>query len=799
MMQEANSPATSPRESLLLLTESVEKKINELCSSQLPPDSLLIQCIQHQLKLGGRRTRSLHTLQISTIFNFSDNDSIALACACELLHQASLVHDDIQDEHLVRRGHPTVWKKFGKDYALCVGDFLLSAAYTALASCENEARFKDMLTTMHSYISKLISGQCEDIDGRAQPPTINEYETMVQKKSGSLLELPLQLAICYKATDKNYEFQRQFFKYYTLAYQSIDDLEDYYEDWVKTSAIKSPNLLAIMNAKYQDMELARAASHAYIKNLFKHMESICQNIDSNWSLLLRSYAKKLHETYQPKKKTVQPRQPAIVIGGGFGGIAAALRLAAKGYEVELIEKLGALGGRAQVYVKDGFRHDAGPTVITAPFLFEELFAIFGKKMSDYIELRPIEPWYRFVFADGKTFNYGGTVADTLAEIGCFNPTDQDGYLKLLSISKSIYAIGFEKLSDQPFHNWVSMLKSIPALIRLKSYRTVWQLVSRNLKDPYLRQVFSIQPLLVGGNPFSTTCIYNLIHYLERQWGVRFAMGGTGALVAALTRLLEESGVKITLNTTVEKILITKQKVQGVQLKNDKQIDSSLVISNADPAYCYSNMIDTKHQKYITRLKTKKAKFSMGLFVLYFGTKRTYPEIAHHTIWMGERYKSLLTDIFDKKILTDDFSMYLHRPTATDPSFAPKGCDSFYVLVPVPNLQGKVDWSREAKPLQARVVAALSKTILPDLEKHIVADFYKTPDDFKNDYLSLYGAGFSIAPIFSQSAWFRYHNRGEGISGLYHVGAGTHPGAGLPGVLSSAKVIDNLINSPILCK
>ncbi len=799
MTREANSPASLPCESSLLLMESVEKKINEICSSQLSTDSLLLQSMQHQLRMGGRRTRSLLALQISAILNISDNDSIALASACELLHQASLVHDDIQDEHPTRRGHPTVWNKFGKDYALCVGDFLLSAAYVALTDCENVTRLKDMLLATHSYISTVISGQCEDILGRAQAPSIQEYERMVLKKSGSLLELPLHLAITYKGTNQNYDLQYEFFKYYTLVYQSIDDLEDYHDDWVKSSAIKSPNLLAMMYAKYQNMELARAAAHTYIHHLFERMESISQNVDSNWHHLLSSYANKLHESYLPKKKSLASKQSAIVIGGGFGGIAAALRLAAKGYEVELIEKLGALGGRAQVYVKDGFRHDAGPTVITAPFLFEELFALFGKKMSDYIELRPIEPWYRFVFADGKQFNYGGTLADTLAEIERFNPADQQGYLNLLSLSKSIYSIGFEKLADQPFHKWVSMLKSIPHLIRLKSYRTVWQLVSGNLKDPYLRQVFSIQPLLVGGNPFSTTCIYNLIHYLERQWGVTFAMGGTGALVAALTRLLDEAGVKITLNSTVEKILIANQKVEGVQIKNGKKIASSLVISNADPAYCYSNMIDTKHQKYITRLKTKKSQFSMGLFVLYFGTTRVYPEIAHHTIWMGERYQSLLTDIFDKKILSEDFSMYLHRPTATDPSFAPKGCDSFYVLVPVPNLQGDVDWAREAKPLQARIVAALSKTILPDLEKYIVADFYKTPEDFENDYLSLHGAGFSIAPIFKQSAWFRYHNRAEGISGLYHVGAGTHPGAGLPGVLSSAKVIDNLINAAVPCK
>ncbi len=497
-------------------------------------------------------------------------------------------------------------------------------------------------------------------------------------------------------------------------------------------------------------------------------------------------------THKPHHAKPNYATTALVLGGGFGGIAAALRLAAKGYDVELIDKLPHLGGRAQVYEKDGFRHDAGPTVITAPFLFAELFALFGKKLEDYIELKPVYPWYRFRFADGSTFDYGGTVAETLAEIARFNPADQAGYLQLLEASRAIFEIGFEQLADQPFHQWRRMLKSLPHLIRLKSYRNVWQLVCQHIQDPRLRQAFSIQPLLVGGNPFKTTSIYNLIHYLERQWGITFPMGGTGALVAALTRLLQEQGVRLRLNATVEKILVNNSQVEGVKLTDGTVIASSLVVSNADPAFCYSHLIERQHVKYTTRLKTRFAKFSMGLFVLYFGTTRTYPDVAHHTIWLGERYKSLLADIFDKKILSQDFSMYVHRPTATDPSFAPAGCDSFYVLVPVPNLQGKVDWSVEGKLLQERVVTALSRTLLPELEAHLVADFYKTPEDFQTDYLSLHGAGFSIAPLFRQSAWFRYHNRAEGINGLYHVGAGTHPGAGLPGVLSSAKVIDHMI-------
>jgi phytoene desaturase len=418
--------------------------------------------------------------------------------------------------------------------------------------------------------------------------------------------------------------------------------------------------------------------------------------------------------------------------------------------------------------------------------------LFGKKLEDYLVLKELNPWYRFVFADGTSFNYGGTVEETLAEIARFNTADQRGYLRLLNVSKKIFAVGFQQLSDKPFHQFTRMLLSIPHLIRLKSYRTVWQLVAKYIRDPRLRQAFSIQPLLVGGNPFDTTSIYNLIHYLERQWGVSFPMGGTGAIVDALTQLLIEEGVEIHLNTTVSEIKINNKKAHGIILKDGTEINADIVVSNADPAYCYANMIAPCQQSVLTKFKTRHAKFSMGLFVLYFGTTQTYPAVAHHTIWLGERFKSLLADIFDHKILCEDFSMYIHRPTATDPSFAPAICDSFYVLVPVPNLQGNVDWALEAKPLQNRIVAALSRTILPDLERCIVADFYKTPKDFEIDYLSTHGAGFSIAPLFVQSAWFRYHNRAENIKGLYHVGAGTHPGAGIPGVLSSAKVVDSMI-------
>ncbi len=337
-----------------------------------------------------------------------------------------------------------------------------------------------------------------------------------------------------------------------------------------------------------------------------------------------------------------------------------------------------------------------------------------------------------------------------------------------------------------------MVKQIPRLIGLQSYKTVWQLVSHYLKNDKLRQAFSIQPLLVGGNPFDTTSIYCLIHYLERAYGVQFAMGGTQAIVAALEKLMLRQGIEIRLNQTVERLLIEADTVKGVVLEGGQTIEADVVVSNADPAYLYQRMIEPKKQSLLTRLKLKKSQYSMGLFVLYFGTTRTYPSIAHHTIWMGERYQELLADIFNRKILSEDFSLYLHRPTATDTSFAPDGCDSFYVLCPVPNLQGGQEWAVEGPALRDRIVLALEKTILPELSSVITEDFFMTPKDFEHDYLSEHGAGFSISPIFTQSAWFRFHNRAESLKNLYLVGAGTHPGAGLPGVISSAKVVDALI-------
>ncbi len=486
---------------------------------------------------------------------------------------------------------------------------------------------------------------------------------------------------------------------------------------------------------------------------------------------------------------------AIVVGSGFGGIASALRLKALGYEVTLIEKLDQIGGRARVFKKSGFTFDAGPTVITAPFLFDELFGLFDKKREDYVKFVKLDPWYRFFFCENnKVFDYSDNLKKTESEISKFNPNDIIGYRKLLKFSERIFNVGFTKLSSKPFHNFWYMLKQIPSLFILKSYLSVFKFVGRFINNHQIRQALSIQPLLLGGNPISTTSIYNLIHYLERKWGVHYAIGGTGNLINALKKLMKEEKILIKINSEVTKIIIDKKKVIGVEVNKKKKIYADKIIINADPAYTYKNLIKSPNNKKWNKKRIEKLDFSMGLFVIFFGTKIKYKKIAHHTIWMGKRYEGLLDDIFNKKILADDFSLYLHRPTATDPSMAPEGCDCFYVLSPVPNLLAKINWKKTGDDYKDKIFDALERTILPDLKKNLVESFYMTPKDFEKDYLSLNGTGFSISPIFKQSAWFRFHNKSENFKNLYFAGAGSHPGAGVPGVISSAKIIENLIKN-----
>jgi phytoene desaturase len=460
--------------------------------------------------------------------------------------------------------------------------------------------------------------------------------------------------------------------------------------------------------------------------------------------------------------------------------------------VTVLDKLDAPGGRAYVHKQDGFTFDAGPTVITAPFLFEELWALCGKRMADTIDMRPVTPFYRIRFPDGQQFDYTGDAAEMRREIGKFEPGDVAGYERFVAKSEEIFRVGFEELGDVPFSSWMDMAKIIPKMIKLGSYRTVYGMVQSYVKNDRLRQVLSFHPLLVGGNPFSTTSIYALIAFLERNWGVHFPIGGTGALVNGLVSLIEGQGGTVRCGAEVKQILVEGKRARGVLLANGERIEADVVVSNADSAWTYRHLIAPEHRERWTDARVDRQRYSMSLFVWYFGTKRKYPEVAHHTIMLGPRYKELLQDIFDRKVLADDFSLYLHRPTATDPSLAPDGCDGFYVLSPVPNLLGTTDWKTRAEGYKKSIQDLLERTVLPGLGAEIVSERLLTPQDFQDRLLSFRGAAFGMEPVLTQSAYFRPHNVSEDIERLYLVGAGTHPGAGLPGVLSSARILDRVV-------
>ena len=482
----------------------------------------------------------------------------------------------------------------------------------------------------------------------------------------------------------------------------------------------------------------------------------------------------------------------IVVGSGFGGIAAALRMRAKGYEVTLLEKQADLGGRARVFTKDGFTYDAGPTVVTAPYLFNELFSLFKKNIEDYVKIVPLDLWYRFVFNDGSVFNYSGNENEMESQISKIS-NDLNGYKKLITFTEKIFNKGFVELSDKPFNNFLFMIKQIPALLKLKSYQSVYQLVSSYISNEKLRRIFSMHPLLVGGNPFSTTAIYALILFLEKKWGIHYAMGGTGKIVEALEKLMKEEDITILKNAEVVEFLTKDKQITGVQLKNGSIISCDYLICNSDPPNVYKNLIKSNNQyNFLFNQKIKRMNYSMGLFVYYFGSKKKYNNIAHHTICFGNSYQDHLKKIFEDKILTDDISYYLHRPTATDSSMAPENHDAFYVLVPVPNNLSGINWEEKGDSFKDLVITKMEKTTLPNLRENIVSDFYLTPDYFEQELSTLHGSGFSIQPKFTQSAYFRFHNQSEIFSNMFFVGAGTHPGAGMPGVLSSAKVLDKLL-------
>ena len=484
---------------------------------------------------------------------------------------------------------------------------------------------------------------------------------------------------------------------------------------------------------------------------------------------------------------------SIIIGSGFGGIAAALRLKAKGHNVTLIEKHLDLGGRARVFKKNGFIFDGGPTVITAPYLINELFELFNKNSRDYIKLSPLKIWYQFIFEDNSKFNYSGNETEMKKQIEKIDKDDVAGYEKLVKFTKKIFDKGFTELADVPFDKPFVMIQQLPSLLKLKSYKSVYSLVSSFIKNEKLRRMLSMHPLLVGGNPFTTTSIYGLILFLEKKWGIHYSMGGTGKIIEGLEKLMNEVGIKIIKGQEVTKIITNQKRITGISINNENNIETDNVICNADPPSVYEKMLNgNTSNSFLFKWKKSRMEYSMGLFVYYFGTKKKYENVEHHTIKFGNKYKEHLDDIFNKKKLNDDISYYLHRPSATDETMAPKGNDCFYVLVPVPNNQSNIDWSVEGEKMKNLVIDKMQKDLMPNLRENIVEDFYLTPDYFEKDLNTKYGSGFSVQPKFTQSAYFRFHNKSELYKGLYFVGAGTHPGAGVPGVLSSAKVLDKIL-------
>ena len=484
---------------------------------------------------------------------------------------------------------------------------------------------------------------------------------------------------------------------------------------------------------------------------------------------------------------------AAVIGSGFGGLALAIRLQSAGFDTTIYESRDKPGGRAYVYHDQGFTFDAGPTVITDPDCLRELFALTGRSLEDYVELMPVFPFYRLLWEDGYSFDYSNDLELNKKQISEKNPVDVDGYRRFLDYADEVLREGYIKLGSVPFLNFSDMIRSAPELVRLQSYRSVYSMVSKFIKDDQLRQAFSFHTLLVGGNPFNTSSIYALIHSLERQWGVSFPKGGTHALVRGLVKLFEDIGGRIQLSSPVAEILTEGDKVTGIRTEGGETAGYDAVASNADVVFTYEKLLGRIPRGQQAARSVKRRSFSPSLFVLYFGVEGQYPDLAHHSIIFGARYRELLKEIYSGPGLPDDFSLYLHAPTVSDPDLAPEGCSAFYVLSPVPNLKSaNIDWETMGPRYRDRILAYLEEHYMPNLRERIVTSRIFTPFDFRDELNAHLGAAFAMEPVLWQSAYFRTHNRDSKLGGLYFTGAGTHPGAGIPGVVGSAKATSTLM-------
>ena len=476
-----------------------------------------------------------------------------------------------------------------------------------------------------------------------------------------------------------------------------------------------------------------------------------------------------------------------------------MRLGSKGYSVTVIDRLDRVGGRGSSVTKNGFRFDLGPTILTVPQVFEKLWKDCGKDFAGDVELVPLDPFYEIRWQDGSRFQVRSSEEEMLAEVKRNFPKDLKGYCKFLEDCEKRYVFGFEGLGRRPMNKIWDLLKEIPGFIRLRADRSVYAHVSTRVKDPKLRMALSFHPLFIGGDPRNVTSMYILVSHLEKAFGVHYVKGGVQALADAMANVVKEQGGQVLLNSNVENITLSKQKADGVMLENGLKLNADIVVSNADPGWTYNKLLPNQKKRW-TEKKLKKSRWSMGLFVWYFGTKNTkkkWQDVGHHTIMNGPRYRGLLADIFDRQFLADDMSIYLHRPSVTDPSVAPKGDDCFYALSPVPNLKtsNPIDWSKELEGYKNKMRMVLEETI-PGFSDAIIEEHILTPKDFEERYLSPYGSGFSLEPRIFQSAWFRPHNVSEDIENLYLVGAGTHPGAGIPSVVTSSEVLSQLVSDPV---
>ena len=494
---------------------------------------------------------------------------------------------------------------------------------------------------------------------------------------------------------------------------------------------------------------------------------------------------------------VDQRPRAVVIGAGIGGLASAMRLGAKGYRVEVVDRLDSVGGRGTAVTVNGHRFDLGPTIVTVPNCFKELWAATGNKFEDDVDLRPLDPFYTIRFPDGSEFNARRDHEDMRAEVKRLSPSDLAGYDKIVKDAEARYSFGFEDLGRRPMNELWELIKVLPIFAWYRADRSVYAHAAKRLKDERMRMALSFHPLFIGGDPFHVTSMYTLVSHLEKEFGVHYAMGGVAAIAEAMAKTVRKQGGKIRLNEEVDEILVENGKATGVSLKSGQALAAPVVVSNADAGHTYDHLMRNAKKRRWTPKKLATRRWSMGLFIWYFGTKGTrekWADVGHHTILSGPRYKGLVRDIFMKGKLCDDMSLYVHRPTVTDPGCAPEGDDTFYALSPVPHLgfDNGVDWKTEAEPYRQKVQAVLEEKMLPGLGETISASHVMTPLDFQDRYLSPYGSGFSIEPRILQSAWFRPHNVSEEVKGLYLAGAGTHPGAGLPGVVSSAEVLAKLV-------